>query len=101
MAEPNPPLSSRAADLLETVAHRVRELTVDKVATGITWVAAGLVLLVAGTLAVFWLLIGIFRAAGTLIGTEAAYAVVGLILLVIGAFLWSRRYPKDRASQQE
>ncbi len=101
MAEPNPPLSSRVADLLETIAHRARELTVDRAATGITWVAVGLVLLVAGAIAVFWLLIGIFRAAGALIGVEEAYAVVGLILLVAGAFIWSRRYPQDRSSEQE
>lgn len=101
MAEPNPPLSTRVADLLELLANRIRELSVDKAAMGITWAAVGLILLVAGIVAIFWLLVGIFRALGTLIGTETAYAVVGLILILAGAFVWSRRYPQDRPSQQE
>jgi hypothetical protein len=49
---------------------------------------------------VFWLFVGIFRLLGTLIGTETAYAVVGVVLIIIGAFIWSRRYPQDRPSQE-
>jgi high-affinity Fe2+/Pb2+ permease len=56
---------------------------------------------VAGVTAIVWLLVGIFRALGTLMGTETAYAVVGLILILVGAFVWSRRYPQDRPTQQE
>ena len=101
MAESNPPLSVRIADFLETVATRIRELSVDRAAMGITWAAIGLILLVVGVMAIFWLLVGIFRALGTLMGVETAYAVVGLILIVVGALIWSRRYPQDRTSQQE
>lgn len=101
MAEPNPPLSARVADFLELIANRIRELSVDRAATGITWAAIGIILVVATVMAVFWLLVGIFRALGTLIGTETAYAVVGLILILVGAFIWSRRFPQDRTSQQE
>jgi len=101
MADTSPPLSARVADFLEMVANRVRELSVDRAANGITWAAVGIMLAVAGFTAVFWLLVGIFRALGTLIGTETAYAVVGLILILVGAFVWSRRYPQDRQSQQE
>ena len=101
MAESNPPLSARIADFLEMVANRIRELSVDRAATGITWAAIGLILVVAGVTAVFWLLVGIFRVLGTLIGTETAYAVVGLALILVGAFVWSRRFPQDRTSQQE
>lgn len=101
MADTNPPLSSRVADFLEMVANRIREMSVDRAANGITWVAVGIILAVAVFMAVFWLLVGIFRALGTLIGTETAYAVVGLILILVGAFVWSRRYPQDRRQQQE
>jgi len=101
MPEPNPPLSVRVADFLEMFANRIREMSVDRAAMGITWAAVGLILLVTAIMAIFWLLVGIFRALGTLMGTETAYAVVGLILIVAGAFLWSRRYPQDRASKQE
>ena len=33
-------------------------------------------------------------------GTETAYAVVGLVLILIGAILWARRYPQDRTPQE-
>jgi uncharacterized membrane protein len=101
MAESNPPFSARIADFLETLANKIRELSVDRAATGITWAAIGLILLVTGVIVVFWLLVGIFRALGTLIGTETAYAVVGLVLILVGAFVWSRRFPQDQTSQQE
>lgn len=105
MADSNAPLSIRIADLLETVASRIREMTVDRAATGITTAAIGVIALFAGFLAVYWLLVGIFRILGTLVGTETAYAVVGLLLILAGALIWSRRYPQDRAkdttSQQE
>jgi len=101
MAESNPPLSARIADFLEMVANRIRELSVDRAANAITWAAIGIILVVTAVMAIFWLLVGIFRALGTLMGTETAYAVVGLILILVGAFIWSRRFPQDRASQQE
>jgi hypothetical protein len=105
MANSNPPLSARVADLLESVATRIREMTVDRAATGITAAAIGIIAVFAGFMAVFWLLVGIFRILGTLMGTELAYAVVGLLLILAGALIWSRRYPQDRTqdstSQQE
>jgi high-affinity Fe2+/Pb2+ permease len=101
MADTNPPLSARVADFLEMVANRIRELSVDRASRGITWASVVVIAAVAVFMAVFWLLVGIFRALGALIGTETAYAVVGLILILIGAFVWSRRYPQDRPSQQE
>ena len=97
MADSNPPLSARLADLLETIATRIREMSVDRAATGITWAAIGVIALFAGLTALFWLLVGIFRILGTLMGTETAYAVVGLLLILAGALVWSRRYPQDRA----
>ncbi len=100
MPEPTPPLSARVANLLEDLATRIREMTVDRVAVGVTWAAIAIVLLTAICMAVFWLLVGIFRALGTLMGVEVAYAVVGLLLVVGGAILWIRRYPQDRNNQE-
>jgi len=71
-------------------------MTVDRAATGVTSTAIGVIAVVAGFMAIFWLLVGIFRILGTLMGTETAYAVVGLILILVGAILWSRRYPQDK-----
>ena len=105
MADSNPPISARIADVLESVATRIREMSVDRVAAGITSAAIAIIALFAGLMALFWLLVGIFRILGTLMGTEIAYAVVGLLLILAGALIWSRRYPQDRikdhTSQQE
>ena len=101
MPEKSPSIPIRLADGLEQVATKIREMTVDRAAAAVTWAAVGVIAFVAGVTAVFWLLVGIFRVLGTLMGTETAYAVVGLILILVGAFVWSRRYPQDRPSQQE
>lgn len=101
MSEQNPRISTRIADGLEQVSTKIRELSVDRAAQAITWAAVGLILLVAVVTAVVWTLVGIFRALGALIGVETAYAVVGLVLVLAGAFIWSRRFPQDRSSQQE
>ena len=98
--ESSQPLSVRIADQLEMIATKVREMTVDRASNAITWAAVGIVLFVGALLAIIWLLVGIFRLLGTLIGVETAYAVVGVLLIIIGAFLWSRRYPQDRTPQE-
>lgn len=101
MPEQNPSIPVRVADGLEQLATKIREMTVDRAAVAVTWAAVGVIAFMAGVTAVIWLLVGIFRALGTLMGTETAYTVVGLILILVGAFVWSRRYPQDRSAQQE
>jgi hypothetical protein len=101
MPEQKPSLPVRVADGLEQLATKIRELTVDRAAVAVTWAAVAVILAAAAITVMIWLLVGIFRALGTLMGTETAYAVVGLILILVGAFVWSRRYPQDRPSQQE
>lgn len=101
MPEQNQSIPVRVADGLEQLATKIRELTVDRAAVAVTWAAVAVILIAAAMTAIIWLLVGIFRALGTLMGTETAYAVVGLILILVGAFVWSRRYPQDKPSQQE
>ena len=98
MPDQNVRLSSRVSDGLEQFATKFRELSVDRSSTAITWAAVGVIVLVTAVMATIWLLIGIFRALGTLIGVEVAYAAVGLVLILVGALVWSRRYPQDRSS---
>lgn len=86
---------SRIANLLEQVAARIRETTVDRVAVYITWTAIGIIIAGAAFMVVYWLLISLFRALGEALGQELAYAVVGGILVLLGAFLWWKRWPKD------
>ena len=101
MTDHNTPASARIAEGLELVATKIREFTIDRAAVGITWAAVGLILIVVGGMAAYWLLVGIFRALGTLIGVETAYALVGGVLIIGGSVAWLRRYPQDRPSQEE
>ena len=89
---------AKIADFLEQTATRIRSVTVERASVAITWTALGLVLATISVLAVIWLLIGFFRALGTLMDQELAYAVVGGILLLIGVFLWMKRFPKDETT---
>ncbi|MEN8233416.1 MAG: hypothetical protein ABFR89_00655 [Actinomycetota bacterium] len=89
---------AKIADFLEQIATRIRALTVDRVSVAITWTAIGLVVATLFFLVVIWLLVGFFRALGTLIGQELGYVVVGGILLIAGVFVWVKRHPKDEAT---
>ena len=89
---------AKIADGLEQVANRIRSLTVDRVAVGVTWAAIGIVIATLGVMAVIWLLVAFFRALGTLIGQELAYAVVGGILFLAGVFVWMKRRPDEEPS---
>ena len=85
---------TKIADFLESTAQKIRAMTVDRVRNVARWTALGFLLVVLAVTAVLFLLIGIFRALGELIGVTTAYAAVGGLFVVIGAFLWSRRVPK-------
>lgn len=92
---------TRIADALESVALRVRSLTVDRVSHWLKWAALGLVVAVLGVLALFFLLVGVFRIVGEIIGVRAAYAALGGLFVVAGAFLWWKRYPNAETEEAE
>ena len=89
---------SKIADFLEGLATRIREMTVDRASTAVTWTAIGIVIATVGALALIWFLVGFFRAFGTLVGQELAYAIVGGILLLAGVLVWVKRYPDNESS---
>ena len=86
----------KIADLLEEIATRVRSMTVDRVAIGVRWTAAGVVLAMIGATMVLFLLIGLFRVIGEAIGYEVAYAVLGAIFLFGGALLLRQRRTSEK-----
>ncbi len=86
---------TRIADLLESVAARVRAMTVDRIAKAVRWLAAAPLLLVLGVVGLIFLLIGLARIAGELVGVRLAYAILGGLLLAAAVFLWSKRNPKS------
>lgn len=94
---------SQVADFLESIATRVRAMTVDRVAKGITYVTLGLVAMALVSIAFIFFLVGLFRIVEELIfkacdcsqAMEISYAGVGGLFLLIGALLWSRRTRKE------
>ena len=85
---------AKIADLLESVATRVRAMTVDRIAGFAKWTAVGIVLALMGLLVIIFLLVGLFRLLGELIGFELSYAIFGGLFVIAGMFLWSKRRPK-------
>ena len=92
---------TRIADLLESVASRIRAMTVDRIAGWVKWVALIPVLLVLVALAGIFLAVGLFRILAEVIGSDiAAYAILGAVPFLAGLVLWLRRNPRleDRTS---
>ncbi len=91
----NDDLATRLADFLENIATKVRSMTVDRASKAIT-IAAGVI--VAGalvTVALVYLIVGVFRAASVPLTVEGAYAVFGGLFVLGGALVWWKRNPKD------
>lgn len=90
---------TRVADFLESLATRIRELTVDRVARVIKFVTLGLLAITLVTIAFIFLLVGIFRILEELIfkacdcsqAMEISYGAVAGLFVLVGALLWSRR----------
>ena len=97
--------STRIPDFLESATEKIRSMTVDRVARILTFLALGLVAATLVGAALVFLMIGFFRILGELAdkicdcdqSMEIAYAVVGGLFLALGALLWSKRKPKERA----
>lgn len=85
--------SARFADLVEGIARRVRALTVERVATAVTFTALGVgvaLLVVAGLVLAC---IGIFRLLAFGVGATGAYAIFGGLFLGAGWLTWRKRAP--------
>lgn len=86
---------TQIADLIDQTASKVRSMTVDRIAGYTKWTAVGLVVAMLAFVLVVFLLIGLFRWLGELIGVEAAFALVGGLFLVVGMFLWWKKNPEQ------
>ncbi len=81
------------ADLLESVAARVRELTVERVAGWARWTAIGVVLAMLGLLMFIFTLVALFRLLAGVVTVEGAYGIFGGLFVIIGIVLWTKRLP--------
>jgi hypothetical protein len=84
-------LPARLADFLESIAKRVRALTVDRVARWIRVSSLGMVTLTLGIMALVFLLLTIYGALEIPLGPDGAFGVLGAILLIAGGWLWWRK----------
>lgn len=84
---------AQIADFLESIATRVRSLTVERLAGWARWTAVGVVLAMLGFLMVVFLIIALFRLLAGVVGVEAAYGILGGLFIVIGIVLWTKRLP--------
>lgn len=96
-ADPNsePDFPAKIADTLESVADKARSLTVGRAEDFAKWTAAGTILAFVGVMAVIFLLIGVSRVLGELVGTETGYAIIGGLFLVVAWLVWRKRDPKE------
>jgi hypothetical protein len=83
--------ASRFADLLEQVASRVRELTIDRIARYIRLTGLGIVVATLAFTGVIFLVWTLFGALEIPLTTAGAFAVFGVVLAVAGGFLWFQR----------
>ncbi|MDE0167900.1 MAG: hypothetical protein OXS29_00040 [bacterium] len=94
----NQSYSARFADLVEGIARRVRALTVERLATAITFTALGMGVVLLIVAALVLACMGIFRLLAVGVGTTAAYAILGGLFLVAGWLTWRRRTPAPEES---
>ena len=83
--------SVRFADFLEDLAQKARALTVDRLAKGITMAAIGIGAAVLALVALIFLGLGLFRLLAIGVGETWAYAILGGLFLIAGAFFWRKR----------
>jgi hypothetical protein len=83
--------AARFADLLEQVASKVREMTVDRIALGIKLTGLGILAAVLALTAVVFLVWTIFGALEIPLTTAGAFAVFGVVLAVAGGIMWFQR----------
>lgn len=90
-------LPRRLAELLESVATRVRAMTVDRIARGVTMVSLALPLLVLALLTVVFLFLTIHGALAIPLTDAGAFGVMAGLFALGGVLAWRRRshQPED------
>jgi hypothetical protein len=84
-------LAARFAEILEQIAIKVRSLTVDRVARGIRVTGLGILAASLGLSALLFMFLAIFGALEIPLTTAGAFAVVGVVFVAAGTYLWLKR----------
>jgi len=83
--------AARFAEFLEQIATKIRSVTVDRLARGIRLTGLGILAATLGLTALLFLLLAMFGALEIPLTTAGAFAVVGVLLLGVGAYLWMKK----------
>jgi hypothetical protein len=90
--------TTTAADAIEQFVATLRDRTVVPAQRATRAIVFGLLTMAFATVAFILLLIGGFRALVVLCGDVwLAYLVLGTVLVLLGAFCWSKRSAPDDA----
>jgi hypothetical protein len=84
-------LPRRIAELLETVATRIRAMTVDRIAKGVTVAALAIPALVLGILTVVFLFMTIHGALAIPLTDAGAFGALAGLFVIGGALAWRKR----------
>lgn len=84
-------LPRRLAELLETVATRVRALTVDRIARGVTMASLAVPIVVLAILTVVFLFMTVYGALAIPLTSAGAFGVLAGLFAVGGALAWRKR----------
>lgn len=87
-------------DLLERFTARVRAVTVERPARGITFVTIGLGVVTLLTAAVVFLSVALFRLLVIGVGDIGAYAIAGGLFLALGWLFWYRRDRRPEENEE-
>ncbi len=85
---------ARLADFLESVAIKVRGLTVDRIRRAVGMVTASLPLAILAFIGVVFLVLTIHRSLAIPLGQVGAFAIEGGLFAVGGVLVWRMRNPK-------
>lgn len=84
-------LAAKFADFVESIATKIRELTIDRVARGIRVTGLGILAATMAFASVLFLLWAIFGALEIPLTTAGAYGVLAAVLIGAGFYLWQKR----------
>jgi len=93
--------AAKFADLLELVATRVREMTVDRITKAIHLGGLGILAAALAFVGMAFLIYAIFGALEIPLTTAGAWAVFGTVLAVTGGILWLQRIKKTPEESEE
>lgn len=88
--------AERFADFLESVATRIRALSVDRANRAITIVSLALPALVLAVIGIVLIFVTIYTALAIPLGPTGAYAIMAGLFLVAGLLAWGRRTKESK-----